>query len=344
MTEQTNTEEQVSERSLPVGKILAAARAEQGLSADTIAARLCLAESYISAIETGNYEALPGDTFVRGYLRNYADIVGLNGEELVRIYQEQRAPTQITESTNGLSGNASSTKKGSALFAVAIVLVLVVVLVSLFGNEPDSATMAIPEKSISTEDSVNENQVNSSTLESTNSLEENKDERFISEEVAPEVKNENEVNPSVTTNESSLEHASHGSDVSGAQELQSSEISQSTESELLESVNSQSDTLVDAVSDTTTSNTAEEIEPPVLAKDELTFRFHGVCWYQVIDAKGTLLAERTKSAGDVSTISGYPPFKITLGDSTVVDVTHNGNKVDLSAYFERKSAWLTVGN
>jgi len=90
---------------------------------------------------------------------------------------------------------------------------------------------------------------------------------------------------------------------------------------------------------------AEESESVIEAPttEKLEFTFLGECWYQVIDATGAKLAERTKSEGDVSVVEGVPPFTVTLGDSTVVELLHEGEVVDLSAFHARKSARLKVG-
>jgi cytoskeletal protein RodZ len=42
----------------------------------------------LERLEQGKFEELPGDTFVRGFLRSYARCVGLDGEGLVQRYGE----------------------------------------------------------------------------------------------------------------------------------------------------------------------------------------------------------------------------------------------------------------
>lgn len=43
-------------------------------------------ERSLVRLEEGKFEELPGDVFIRGFLRSYARCVGLDGEELVRSY------------------------------------------------------------------------------------------------------------------------------------------------------------------------------------------------------------------------------------------------------------------
>ena len=70
----------------PPGRMLSRARREQGLKADEVAARLHLSITIIEAIENDDDTRLPAPIYVRGYLRKYAALVGLSGDELVEGY------------------------------------------------------------------------------------------------------------------------------------------------------------------------------------------------------------------------------------------------------------------
>lgn len=79
---------QLEESIQPVspGAVLAGARNSQGLSIAEVAENLKITESYVRAIEDSAFDALPQAAFVRGYIRNYARLVGLGGEELVKDF------------------------------------------------------------------------------------------------------------------------------------------------------------------------------------------------------------------------------------------------------------------
>ncbi|MBK1727353.1 helix-turn-helix domain-containing protein, partial [Halorhodospira neutriphila] len=64
-----------------VGARLRQAREAQGRSARAVASSLNLPLVTVEALEGGEREGLPPTTFVRGYLRNYAQLVGLDPEE-----------------------------------------------------------------------------------------------------------------------------------------------------------------------------------------------------------------------------------------------------------------------
>ncbi len=69
------------------GKVLAAARMEKGLSVMDVARSLRLSARQIEAIESEEFEKLPGMTFIRGFIRNYAKLLHLDPEPLLAVCQ-----------------------------------------------------------------------------------------------------------------------------------------------------------------------------------------------------------------------------------------------------------------
>jgi cytoskeleton protein RodZ len=67
---------------LSPGDALRAARERAGLTQDDIAGKLKLSPRQISAIETGDWSALPERTFTRGFMRSYARLVGVDPDSL----------------------------------------------------------------------------------------------------------------------------------------------------------------------------------------------------------------------------------------------------------------------
>ncbi|MGH8662067.1 MAG: helix-turn-helix domain-containing protein, partial [Burkholderiales bacterium] len=61
---------------------LSEARQAQNLTTADVARRLKLSVWQIEALESGQYHQLPGPMFVRGFIRNYARLLGLDPEEL----------------------------------------------------------------------------------------------------------------------------------------------------------------------------------------------------------------------------------------------------------------------
>lgn len=70
------------------GSLLLAQRETLELSLQHVADELNLTMHYVRALETDSYEKLPGDVFVKGYIRSYARLLGLDPEQVLDIYRE----------------------------------------------------------------------------------------------------------------------------------------------------------------------------------------------------------------------------------------------------------------
>lgn len=68
------------------GSLLCRTRVAQGLSREEVAQRLHLATRQIIYLESDDYVNLPGPTYVRGYLRGYANLLGLKPEQILAAY------------------------------------------------------------------------------------------------------------------------------------------------------------------------------------------------------------------------------------------------------------------
>lgn len=95
MTEELedNAAEQQAEVSSSAGKVLAEARERLGLSVAEVARQLRLSPRQIEALEADDHASLPGKTFLRGFLRNYAKLLQLDPEPLLALCQPE--PPQV---------------------------------------------------------------------------------------------------------------------------------------------------------------------------------------------------------------------------------------------------------
>lgn len=74
-----------------IGEQLRKAREAKGLSISDIEKATKIQSRYLEAIENNNFDKLPGDFYVRAFIRQYAQIVGLDGKELLSQYQGEVA-------------------------------------------------------------------------------------------------------------------------------------------------------------------------------------------------------------------------------------------------------------
>ena len=66
-----------------IGKVLREARVAKGLSIDDIQELTKIQKRYLEAIEEGNYRILPGQFYVKAFIRQYAEAVGVDTTEFV---------------------------------------------------------------------------------------------------------------------------------------------------------------------------------------------------------------------------------------------------------------------
>lgn len=112
---------------LSIGARLAAAREACELDKRVVANELHLDLGTIDAIENDDAAALPAAIFVKGYLRNYARLVGLPEEEIVRDYTEQTGePPPLT--VVALKGRTPLFQLPSARLLRNIILVLLAII------------------------------------------------------------------------------------------------------------------------------------------------------------------------------------------------------------------------
>ncbi len=70
-----------------VGEHIAAARIARGLSIDDVATATKLRSLIIEAIEAGDYSVSGGEAYLIGHLRMIAEVVGLDGDDLIDEYR-----------------------------------------------------------------------------------------------------------------------------------------------------------------------------------------------------------------------------------------------------------------
>jgi cytoskeleton protein RodZ len=75
------------------GELLKSERVNQGLSVQNVSNALKLTSKIINAIEAGNTSSLPSKTFVRGFVKSYAEFLKLDPDAVLRQFQEEMGST-----------------------------------------------------------------------------------------------------------------------------------------------------------------------------------------------------------------------------------------------------------
>lgn len=73
-----------------LGERFREAREARGISITEASTATRILPRYLQAIEAGDVASLPGDVYARGFVRNYAQLLGLPAEEMVGLYRIER--------------------------------------------------------------------------------------------------------------------------------------------------------------------------------------------------------------------------------------------------------------
>jgi len=106
-----------------LGQKLRETREQHNFSFEQVARDTHISKRYLEALEQEDFSMIPGETYIIGFLRNYAEYLSLNPEELVALYkniQIQEQPLPMTELLD------RSRPKSSSRIIVLLLIILAV--------------------------------------------------------------------------------------------------------------------------------------------------------------------------------------------------------------------------
>jgi len=340
------------------GASLAAAREAAGLSIEAVAQQLKLAPRQVRALETGDYTHLPGRTFVRGFIRNYARLLRLDPEQVLLELpggagsSALEAPTlHPTAPTIGELPTSQHGRPGWARWAIPALLAAIVIAAAVYewrrtsgvppeaGIVPPETSVPLPEASVAPAAPPRD---------------------------APASRDPGTTlaNPLATA---PTEAATAGPSPGPARVSGASPSAGATPAAASETAPAPAGT-PPSVAPAAPSGipaaalaggppppaaaTAREspLPPPAPASQagaaagEVTvvLTFRNASWTEVRDRDGRLLFGGTGRAGTAQTLSGTPPLALVIGNAGSVQVTYGSHPVDLAPYTRANVARLTL--
>ena len=298
------------------GQILKAEREKLGLSIKEVATQLNLQMDMINALESDDTQRLPAPTYVRGYIRSYAKIVNLDGNELIRIYEQDAAgPPEIIPDIKSHTQATSTDKPVKAvtyLITFGLVLLLLAWLQSHYVIQRE-----VDENTTTAEDSNEEQFTQLPAYQSEPPSYQQAPERLTEKPV---------IDPGLSLNiQQTLPEISES--ISGTIELPDSETSPTDE----------------------TGSIATEIQSagtpgtPVIQGDEIQFKLKRDSWIEVYDSGNNRLYMGLAKPGEELKLSGTAPFDVLLGYSPGVEVRFNGKLFDTEPHSRSGIARFTLG-
>ena len=283
------------------GVLLAQARQTAGLSVDDVAGQLKLAPRQVAAIERDDFASLPGRTFVRGFIRNYARLVKLDVDTVLAAIPDdgtaqtpERALSTATGRSIGEIPRDSRPRPGMARWMVPLVLAAIVAVAAFYEFARPPAPVGAPAAQV--------------------------------EPVAP-------APPPSTPSSTVPSPADESAAPAGSAGAVIGSTSPAT-SELPNPLAGGTATATDA------GNAARAATPAAApaARGQLTLAFRGTSWLEVRDRTGTVVLSMTGTAGTTHDVAVSPPGELVLGNAAAVDATWRGKSVDLASYTKQNVA------
>ncbi len=299
-------------RDLSPGKLLVWARERSELTQEQVAKELYMTLTKVRALEADDYRYMGADTFVRGYLRAYANLVHLDVAQVLAAYDRHLQKLGLVESPVPRRTEAAS--KPIWQFVLFILIVLFVVwLISIWFFDNRQAPVSDRPANVTPQLEIGHTALSSIAGSALPAIDE-----FASAESAVS-------SASVESTTGEMAAAS----------LTDTNSSSSSITATSESFSSQASSLLSASVTQPAAHTG--------ALSVLTFNFSAECWLEVNDARGDALAADLQAAGSSLQLQGEAPFDVKLGNVHAVSIELNGESVAITPLATTNVLSLKVG-
>jgi cytoskeleton protein RodZ len=309
------------------GSALAAERERQNLSRADIAQRLRMSVSQVEALELGDYTRLPRGTFLRGFVRNYARVLGLEPETVLRALSED-APSHSRPGIVVASQNirfdpigqrlSNPYVKAAGLATVAVVIAFAVMYWWLFVR-PALPANAAARKSVAAEAVKPPAPRAEAPVAEPPRLEPRVTEPPVA--IQPIAKAE-PPKPEPVKPEPSK--AAAKADAAKAAAKSATAASAPVPAAVPEP------SMVQA-----SASAAQPLDAAaVLAAggSVIRLKFKGSSWVEIKDGRGKMLLSRVNAAGSEAEVVGKGPFSVIVGNAPEVSMTLNDRPFDLEPH------------
>lgn len=144
------------------GEILKKAREHAGLSLEEVALRTKIRPEILEKIEEEDWSSLPSETYIRGFLANYARAVSVDEDKVLAFFRRQYTKKESTEKKfvwqpidkSALTLTPASFLSGAAAFLVVAFLLFLVWQYKSFAGTPLLLVYEPQEKAILSEGKI----------------------------------------------------------------------------------------------------------------------------------------------------------------------------------------------
>lgn len=108
-----------------VGTVLRARREQLGWSLDEVSKRLRIRQEFLSALEEGQIDKLPGIVYASGFLRAYAELLNLNTDEILQRFKSEN---QQVDQKPDLLFPMPVAQRGISLGVIILISAIIIVI------------------------------------------------------------------------------------------------------------------------------------------------------------------------------------------------------------------------
>lgn len=305
---------------LSPGAILLQGRLRAGLTQEQVAKELYMTVYKVNALETDDYKRLNSDTFARGYIRAYANLVKVDVITALAAYDKLMDELNPQPAIEKQVATTENTYRGAWQFLLVIGAFFVglwLISVWFFDNHSETQYVVASEtvSSIASTKVKETDPGLSVSASSMSSMQASIMSAATSEELKPDL-------ATARVNTSSTKSLTQSSSQSVA--AITAAVIQSAESSVV-------------VQSSSASSKKTSL-------DELSFSFRAESWLEVSDSRGDVLATELQPAGSNLKLVGMAPFDVKLGNSPAVDVQLNGRKIDVIPLMGSNVLIMKIGN
>jgi len=109
---------------LAIGARLRHERELRGFSLEEVARATRIPLASLERVEADRFDDLPGEVFVRGFLKSYARAIGLEPDEILALYGSARRVPQVAPVPVNTTGSARESRRVGVAIAFVLLLVL----------------------------------------------------------------------------------------------------------------------------------------------------------------------------------------------------------------------------
>ena len=189
MTEQDEKEDLVVIGKSQVGDILIEGRKKKRQKLQTVSKNLKIRTVYLEAIEQGEFDVLPEGPYAAGFVRTYAEYLGLDASDVVsKFKEEQKAKLKPKITLNMHQPEADEVQPNFNYVLIGVVLVIIIYAIWSSFSPSDNNDEVIIEPDTQTEIITSEDAVEDLDVEDGSNLE--KSENLIKEEIINDINKE----------------------------------------------------------------------------------------------------------------------------------------------------------